>query len=126
MLLAAVAPFAFGACGSSSSLPSRTTSNSSGTSPSAFVASADAICKAGTAAIAPIKTITSSTWDTAAQQILENAGGAFTVVSNQLAALTVPPALAASWGTFVWRASAGSSGSSRFAAFRSSDGASPP
>jgi hypothetical protein len=67
----------------------------------AFIAGADRICKAGEAALAPVNTITSRTSDTAAQQIRENAGGALTVVGDQLAALTVPPALAASWGRFV-------------------------
>lgn len=91
-----------GACGSSSSSSaSSTTQSSSGTSVSAFIASADAICTAGNAALAPIKTISSSTTNAAAQQILQSAAGAFTVAVNQLAALTAPPSLAASWGTYV-------------------------
>jgi len=104
VLLAAAVPFAAGACGSSSSSSSAahsTTPSASSTSASAFIASADAVCKAGNAALAPIKTLSSSTTNTAAQQILQNASGAFTVAVDQLAALTPPLSLAGSWGTYV-------------------------
>jgi hypothetical protein len=68
---------------------------------SAFIASADATCKSANDALAPLKTVNSSTSDTAAQQILQNASGVFTVAANQLSALKAPPSLAQRWNTYV-------------------------
>ena len=67
----------------------------------AFIASADLICKAANDAVAPIKTINSSTTTTAARQILQTASGAFAVAGKQLAALTPPPSLATAWAQYV-------------------------
>ena len=67
----------------------------------AFIASADLICKAANAAVAPIKTINSSTTTTAARQILQTASRAFAVAGKQLAALTPPPSLARAWAQYV-------------------------
>jgi hypothetical protein len=68
---------------------------------SAFIATADAVCKSASDALAPLKTINSSTSDKAAQQILQNASGVFTVAVNQMSALTAPPSLAGPWRNFV-------------------------
>jgi len=73
----------------------------SGVSKAAFIASADAICKAADAALAPLGTINDSSSDTAAQRALQGASGAFTVAVNQLATLTPPPELAANWNRYV-------------------------
>jgi hypothetical protein len=67
----------------------------------AFVADADAICKAGIQALGPLKTIGSATSAQQAEQILDGAANTFSVALGDLSALKPPHSLANAWARYL-------------------------
>jgi hypothetical protein len=66
-----------------------------------FIAKADAICKAGNEALAPVRTIKEGTSDVSAEQMLQTASGSVGVAVDELAALTPPRPLAEAWSAYM-------------------------